>query len=180
MEVNLTYKTNLENLHLKKGNIKDLDYETFSLRSEDKLRSKYNLDGIDGKFLITYDPSNFSLDTLYLYNFLGEEIEEEKYLSVDYNTRPYLIDMKRDIYALLSDFEVVKKFYEVIKDSLTSEENLYFTYGVAYQNKDLCNKVIDKFLEERLESEEGYFLARLIKEEIMKAKSAEDMNKKSK
>ncbi len=180
MKANLIYKTDTENMLLKEDDLKKLDEETYNLKNPEGLKAKYHLENTAGNFLISYDANALPLETLYLYNFLDEDLETEKYLPVNFTTRPYLIDTKRDIYTLLDDFSTLKDFYESIKGNFSASENLYFTYGTAFDNKDLCAKVLDRFLTERLESTEAYFFARVIKEAILKAKEKEKTAKTTK
>ena len=170
MEVTLIFKTDTEEVPLLTTDLKSLDVKTYNLKNVDQLKENFHLEAPKGEFTISYEPSSLPLSALYLYNFSDEDIEQTKYLSVNFKTRPYLIDNKRDIYNLLSDFSTLKQFYELVKDTLTKEENLYFSYGIAYQNKDLCLKVLERFIAERTENEEGYFFARYIKDSIEKVK----------
>lgn len=166
MEANLIFKTPTEEFILETKELKDIDEDTYALRTVENLRAKYNLAERGGQFLIAYRPDALPLDSLYLYNFNDEEIGEEKYLSINFQTRPLLADFKKEIENYLTDFDTIKKFYQSIKDYYTSEENLYFAYGVAYKNKELCLKLLNQFLQERFENPEGYFFSRYIKDHL--------------
>ena len=166
MEANLIFKTPTDELILETKELKEIDESTYSFRTEEKLRNKYHLENAPGQFLISYQPDALPLEALYLYNFNDEEIEEEKYLSLNLTTRPLLSDFKREIEKYLDDFETMKKFYVKIKDYFTSEENLYFSFGIAYKNKEFCLRLINQFLSERLENSEGYFFSRYLKDFI--------------
>lgn len=164
MEAKLIFKTSTEEFILERKDLKEIDEDTYTLKTNDNLCTKYNLTGRHGQFLIAYRPNTLPLNSLYLYNFNDEEIEEEKYLSVNFQTRPLLANFKKEIERYINDFDIMKNFYLKIKDYFTSEENLYFSFGIAYKNKELCMRLINQFLQERFENTEGYFFSRYLKD----------------
>lgn len=181
MQGQLIYKNKDKQVLLQEDDLKNIDKFTSNFTNAEELKNYYQqyLLSPEGNFTITYDPMTLPLTEMYYYPFSEESaIKELSVMYKSFSLKPEQSSLIKDLKISLQSVKNQENLYNELQDFLSSEDNLYYQYGIVTKNYAMCLEILNKHIYARTSGMEGYFFTRYLRDCLKNSKIKEANNTK--